>query len=307
MEDLVAGQRVVRAHFLGPVHVEGAREHRQPLPQRPFRRRAQLVAPVHRRPQRLVPGAGAAAAGRQQPDPGLQLGGQFGERERAQPHGGELDGERYAVKPRAKPDDVGPVLRRDGEPGDDRRRALGEQVRRVGLGRQGKQRVGVLALGVERLPAGREQSYPRGGAQHGVGERGTGVDQVLARVEDEQQPPAAQVAQDTREVRFRQPERLGDGFHEQRGIADAAKVGEQDAVRKLVSRLRRGAQASPRLADPGRADDRHHAGGAKESADPGQFGRAADKAGGFRRQEAMPSLAGDLASADDKDHGYLMG
>ena len=181
-----------------------------------------------------MPGAGAAAADRQHPDPGLQLADQLGERQRAQPHGGELDRERDAVEPLAQPHDVRPVLRRDGEPGDYRRRALGEQVRRVILGGQREQREGMLPLGVERLPAGGQQGHPGRGAQHGVGEGGAGVDQVLARVEDEQQPLAAQVAEEGRARRrlvlVRQAERGGDGGREQVGIADPGQVGEPDAV-----------------------------------------------------------------------------
>ena len=75
----------------------------------------------------------------------------------------------------------------------------------------------MLSLGVERLPAGGEQGHSGSGAQHGVGEGRAGIDQVLARVEDQQQPLAAQVAEDgrTRRLPRRQPERRGDGAGEQ--------------------------------------------------------------------------------------------
>ena len=109
VDDLLARQGAVRAHVLGAAHVERPREHRQPLPQRPLGRRAQPVAPLHRGAQGLVPRAGAAAADRQRPDAGLQLACQLRQRQRAQPHGGELDRERDAVEPPAQPHDVRPV------------------------------------------------------------------------------------------------------------------------------------------------------------------------------------------------------
>ena len=63
---------------------------------------------------------------------------QLGERQRAEPDGGQLDGERHAVEPPAQPDHVGPVRVGDREPGQGGGRPQGEQLdgvaRRLGRG-----------------------------------------------------------------------------------------------------------------------------------------------------------------------------
>ena len=258
---LLARQRAVRAHLLGAAHVERPGEDRQPLPQRPLGRAAQPVAPLHRGPQRLVPRAGAAAADRQQrPDRRLQLAGQLRQRQRAQPHRGELDRERDAVEPPAQPHDVRPVLRRDGEPGHDRRRALRRTADRVaprpGSGSSGKACSPGASSGCLLVAS---RVTPGAAAQHGVGERRAGVDQVLAGVQDEQQLPAPQVSEDAPASTGAwpasgTPERRGDRVGHQGGVADGAQVGEPDAVRVLARRPRprragRSASCPPR---PGR-------------------------------------------------------
>jgi hypothetical protein len=307
-DDLLAGQLAVRAHVLGAADVERPGEHRQPLPQRPLGRAAQLVAPVDRGAQRLVPWAGAAAADCQRPDAGLQLARQFRQRQRAQPDGGELDRERYAVQPPAQPHDVRPVSRRNAEPGDDGRRALGEQLdRRTGRW-QRLQREGVLAGHVERLPAGDDEGDARRAAQHGVGELAAGVDQVLARVEDEQQLPAAQVVKEMRPARLvarRDSDGRGDRAGQLVRVVDPAQVDQPDTVLVAVGRLRRGSQCEPGLAHAGRPGDRHEADGAEQRGEAGELILTADEAGGLRGQQAKPSRAGDLASGDDVGHGYL--
>src|SRR6185312_14944283 len=123
--------------------------------------------------------------------------------------------------------------------------------------------------------------------------------------------PAAQVIQQGRAERgvilAGQAERGGDGRPEQLRIANPGQVGEDDAVWEPIGRQCGGAQAEPRLTHASGAHDRHHAGGLEQRGDPGELGCPADKTGGLRGQQAKPSRAGDLASADDKGHGYLSG
>ncbi len=61
---------------------------------------------------------------------------------------------------------------------------------------QGRDQAGVLAEDVQRLAARREQRHPRRFPQHRLGERRARVDEVLARVQDQQHPLVAQVAED---------------------------------------------------------------------------------------------------------------
>ena len=79
----------VGAHFLGRAHGERAGEDGQARPQRPLGGGAEVMAPADRVPQRLV--AAAALPACQQRQPLVKAAGELGERERAQPHGGEFD------------------------------------------------------------------------------------------------------------------------------------------------------------------------------------------------------------------------
>ena len=131
VDDLVGGQRGVRADLLRRRQVERTREDRQPPPQGLLGRRAQRVAPLDRGPQRLVPGGAAAAGDRQHAESGVEQVGQLGQRQRAQPDRGQLDGERHPVESSAQPDHVRAVGGGDREARRRRGRALREQLDRV--------------------------------------------------------------------------------------------------------------------------------------------------------------------------------
>jgi hypothetical protein len=69
VQHLVGGQPPIGADAFGRVQLEPAGEHRQPGPQQPLGRAAQLIAPLDRGPQCLLPGGPGAAAPGQQAQP----------------------------------------------------------------------------------------------------------------------------------------------------------------------------------------------------------------------------------------------
>ncbi len=185
----------------------------------------QLVAPVERRPQGALTGDVAGTAGEQR---GLVVepGDELGERERPQPGGGQLDGERDAVEPVADAVDGRP-WRGDGSTGGGTG-ALGEERRGVVAAQPGDP-PDLFASNLQRLPAGGED--PSGGArpEQPAHEYSDVVEQVLAVVEHEE--------------KGRRPHQVGDAAHggevRTQGLADGG--GDQTA-----------------LGHVGQLDDRHH-------------------------------------------------
>ena len=214
--------------------------------------------------------AAAPRAG-QHGEPGLEPLGQLGQRQRPHPDRGKLDRERDAVEPSAEPDHGGPVRVGDGEPGQRRRGALGEQLDRVARRRVAadpghRQRAEpqyLLAGDVQRLPARRQDRDFVRRSQQPRRELRAGGGDVLAGVEDQQQPFAAQVVKDRgvggAGIVPAQPEALGDGRRQQPRVGAGAggagqhgqlrQLDQADAVRVAVRRLGRGAQREPGLAD----------------------------------------------------------
>jgi hypothetical protein len=93
----VPGDALVGADVLGRVQAEAAGEDRQPVPQQPFGRGAQLVAPVDQRAQRALVRPGGPAASGEQREGVFQPVRRLFDGERAQPGGGQFDGERQPV------------------------------------------------------------------------------------------------------------------------------------------------------------------------------------------------------------------
>jgi hypothetical protein len=202
--DAVARHLRARRHVPRRGEVERPGEDGEPVPHRLLGLRAQAVGPLDRGPQGLVPRRAAAPRAGQHGEPGLKALGQLGRRQRPHPHGGELDRERDAVEPPAEPDHVGTVRVGDGEAGQRRGGAIGEQLDRVarrGVAagprhRQRAQPQHLLAGNVQRLPARRQDRDFVRRPQQLRGELRAGGSDVLAGVEDQQQPFAAQVVED---------------------------------------------------------------------------------------------------------------
>ena len=141
----------------------------------------QVVAPVDRRPQRLLARVGVAAA-LEEVEPLREALEDLPRRERLRARGGELDRERQVVEARAELGDLVARL----EPG-----ALAEE--RDGLGRgERRHRVLDLALDAQELAAGDEQRQVGAGAEQRR-ELGRRLDHLLEVVEQEEQLALADV------------------------------------------------------------------------------------------------------------------
>ena len=130
LQHVAGGQPVIGADALGRVQLEPAGEHRQPRPQQPLGRAAQLIAPLDRGPQRLLPGRPGAAAPGQQAQPVAQPGVDLLRGQHRQPRRGQLDGQRQPLQPAADPGHRRHVRLGDREPRHHLRGPLGEQPHR---------------------------------------------------------------------------------------------------------------------------------------------------------------------------------
>jgi hypothetical protein len=184
----------------------------------------------------------------------LQLVEQHRERKRAQPDGGQLDRQRYAVQAAAQLDHVAEAAAGDGEPGGGRRPA-GEQLDRVVLAERAD-RVHVLARRVERLPAGREDGHQGRVQADRLGQQRAGVEQVLAGVEYQQRRPVTQVVEHRVELRLGillgQPERGRDRVGEQFRLPQRGQLDQAGTVVIVGLDVGRGPQREPGLAHPAR-------------------------------------------------------
>ena len=216
--------------------------------------RAQVVAPADGVTERPVAGVAALAAARQYRQPAVEPlvdpVGQLGQRQRPQPHGGQLDRQRHAVEPTAQPDHVGPVRVVEREPGQHGGRPEGKQLDGVGRPLSGGvvtgqaepgEDVAALAGHVQRLAAGGEHRDLARLGDDGLGEERAGVDDVLAGVEDQQHALVAQVREHRLELRapglLGQVELPGDSVRQQLGVEQRRTAGQR--------RRRRGTRPRP--------------------------------------------------------------
>ena len=89
------------ADRFGGVQIEGLGEHRQAPQQQLLGAVEQRIGPVDGRLQGLLPRQRGAASPGEQTETLVEAVGEAGERQRAQPGGGELDGQRQPVQPLA--------------------------------------------------------------------------------------------------------------------------------------------------------------------------------------------------------------
>lgn len=188
--DPLAGERVVGADPFRGGQVEGAGEHRQPPPQQPFVGGAQLVRPADRRAQGQVPVQCATPVAGEDVEAVVEPGGEFFERRQPQPYRSQFEGERNAVEPlhefpHAGAAGLGHLPARCRQGG-----ALREQFHGV-VTAEGREGDDELAGHVQRLPTGGQQARLRRAAQQYVTEPGARLQEVLAGVQHDQQPPTA--------------------------------------------------------------------------------------------------------------------
>ena len=106
--DLARVEVVARAHVLDRLELEAAREDRQAPEQRPLVGLEQLVAPLERRGQRLLPRRRRMAPAAQEAEAVVEARADRRRAQRAEPRGRELERERQPVEAEA---DAGDVLR----------------------------------------------------------------------------------------------------------------------------------------------------------------------------------------------------
>ena len=181
-------------------------------------------------------GWGGAAALRQQPEAIVQARGELVERQGRHPRRRQLDRQRDAIEPLADLGDRRGILCGQVETRQHRCGPIDEELdRRVVchpdhagrlLGRrhgERSDRPDVLAIDSQQFAARRQDADLRAIAQQGIEQAGAGIEQMLAVVHDQEQPPVAQRRQQ-RFVRrlprpLRQAEGARDPLRDERAVA----------------------------------------------------------------------------------------
>src|SRR5207244_2238916 len=185
-------------HRFDRLEVEGRGEDAEPAEEHALGVVEQLVAPLDRREQRLLPREGGAGAAGQQPAAVVEPVGEPLERERPDARRRELERERKPVEAAADARHRGRAARVKTEPGTAGARPFDEQADGVedtetlgitlALWWQGERRDPPrdLAWHAERLAAGREHTHAHTRSHQRIRDPGTAVQQVLAVVEHDQ-------------------------------------------------------------------------------------------------------------------------
>ena len=246
-EDVHRRQSQARDHVHRRLEREASGEHRQSPEDGALALGQELVAPVERGPERLLARQRGPVAAGEQREAVVEAGRDAECAERRHPCGGELDGERDAVQ--------APADGRDGrrhaviwqEPRLRGVRPCHEQpdrivpqhllhVRVLGGHRQRRHAVHVLAGGAQRLAAGAQHGRAGTGAEDGLGETGGRIDEVLAVVEEQQEPLRTDGGADTvgRDAGAgqRQTEHGGHRHRNEIGCRERGELGEEDPVGK---------------------------------------------------------------------------
>lgn len=246
-----------------------------------------------------MPGRDDGAAGGQQPVAVVEAVQELVDAEDAQADGGQFDGEGQPVQAPAQPGHGRPVGGGQPEAGDDGGRAVGEQGERrvsggvaevaVGVGHGQRPYVHEVFLGQpEPVPAGGEDADAGGAAQQGAGEVGAGGRQVLAVVDDEQQPAVAyalhQGIQGGPFGAVVQTEGVGGGERDEGGVVQAGEVHEAHAVGEGAGDAGRDPAGQAGLADAAGPGEGDQPGPGQQLACLGEFGPPVDEAGGLHRQ-----------------------
>ena len=170
---------IARTNGLGGFQRGASSKHGQPAQDGPLLLGQQVVAPVDRRPERLVAGDGCSASTGQQSEPVVETSGDLLDRERPNAGCGELDGQRDSVEPAAQLGDrrgvgVGQIERRLDGPSSFHEQPAGVHGAQGG-GTDGWPRFGRrqrgdrqdrLARHAQGLAAGHQHSHTRARLQH---------------------------------------------------------------------------------------------------------------------------------------------
>ncbi len=237
LEDCGGGQVVTEAHRLHRFERELTGEHRQATEQRALQLGEQGITPIEGGAQRLLARRRDPAAPDQHAERIVEAGKDLREREDPDARRRKFEGEGDAVEAGADARDDRGVLSGEGEGGDYGLCPDDEELHRgrspdpvhgrrvIGVGeREGRHPVLALVRDLQRFAAGGEDAERGAGSEELIRKRGTGVDQVLAVVEDEQGGPVREerthVCDGWMRRRFVQPEEGGHGAGDERGIDD---------------------------------------------------------------------------------------
>ena len=225
----------------------------------------------------------------------VQASGEAFDPKRRDARGGELDGQRQAIKPATNLGDQRGVRVGQREVFDDRSHALDEQLhggegRRLG-GRQSGRRlrgaercetVFVFARHPKRLPAGRQDVYARSSAEKSRRQAGHRLNEVHAIVEQQQHPIVSEGSDQGGKRIFGahfQTEHGRNRARHQAGVAERCQVDQPDAVFVVGSHALGDGEGDRGLADPSGPDDRHQALARKSRDERRRRFLAADHAG----------------------------
>ena len=253
------------------------------------------MAPGDRRPQGLLPVRQVATAAGEQAQRVLQPGQDRFRRQQLDPRRGQLKGQRQAVQLAGDLGDRRRVLLVDGEVRQHRGGPLGEQAHRLAPGqrfgrgtgarvRDGERRDRAFLLaGDPQRRAAADQDAQRAGLPQQPGHRRGAGQQVLEVVQDEQDLPLVQLADQVVHQRpvpgVLQPEALRDGRRHQLRIPDGCQRHEIDTVWVVGRHLGGQRDAQPRLAAAARAGQRHQVAGGQQPPGLRQLTLPADEAG----------------------------
>ena len=262
------------------VGVETAHEHGE-VPERPLLRWIkQVVAPLHRRPNRLVASGGEPRPAAEGAKARLEVGEDLRRRHDSDPRGGELDRERQTVEPLAQRRDrrVPAAIR------DELRlplpRPLDEQTLRV-LRLERVQPPDGLAAYAQRFAARRQDPQAVARAQQRRCQLRAGVDHVLAVVEHQQHVAGGQVV--AQRLGRGGPgaaadvERAGDLGRRVRVRTTRREIHEPDPVSASSDLTAGELHGEPGLADAARTSQRHKPRPAEGLTDALKLARPADQ------------------------------
>ena len=233
------------------------------------------------RQRRGIPGA-------EQPEPVVEPLRDLGHGKRAHARGGQLDGERHAVKAATDLRDgigVGDLglERRVRGPG-----AVHEELDRV-RARQRFHPIGGFARHMQRFAARRQHAQLGVGLQQVARRVGAAAQQVLAIVDDQQQPPSRQAAL---ELGLLHPERGGDRESHQTLVLVRGELHAPHARGKIAQHGLGHAQRKAGLARAPRAGERHQARAPQQVADLRDLGLASHEPVELGRQVVQGTVAG---------------
>jgi len=199
VDDFRAGDLANRRYRTRRLQCEAAGKDCQAPQDHTLGLRQQLIAPVERRPQRLVPRQRRAAAARQQVETIIEAGREVFDPERGRTRCRQLDRQRDPVEAPADCGDRrhGALVRREmrlrrARPRNEQPHgAVSQRVRRVLAAlrrhRERRHQVETLTLCSQRLAARRHYARCRVGAKHCFGHACRGADEMLAIVEHQQE------------------------------------------------------------------------------------------------------------------------